>query len=137
MAETRFTDEQIQEAIETRFECARCGHCCKGSGTVDVGEAEIWRMAEHLALEPKEFIRRYAIAQGRGRWILRDIANEEQWCIFLELMPDGLYGCKVNAAKPDQCASFPARWRNTDSLQTCMGLRLMLRDMRREAQGRG
>ena len=147
MTPSRISDEALQEAIEAgEFACARCGHCCKGNGLVRVGVAEVDRAARHLGLTQREFTRQYARRSGAERWILKDKmvprppgSNDpgqapghglEQWCTFLERMPDGLYGCAINPVKPDQCASFPRKWRNDDSLQTCVGLRALLARLR-------
>jgi Fe-S-cluster containining protein len=144
MTPPRLSDDELQSAIESEFECARCGHCCKGDGLVHVGPAELDRAAEHLGLSRRQFVKQYATRVDDQQWILRDKMvptpsrpgvrgkGEEKWCIFLEIMPDGLYGCTINEAKPDQCASFPRKWRNDDSLQTCVGLRALVAKLRRE-----
>jgi len=123
-------EETIQDAIEREFQCNRCGHCCKGDGVVDFGAREADRMADFLDMPRKKFLKQYAIAMRSGRWHLKDQNNEEQWCIFLQQDAHGLYGCRVNPAKPDQCASFPAKWRNPDSFITCSGLRTLMRSLR-------
>jgi Fe-S-cluster containining protein len=112
-------------------------------GLVRIGAAEADRLAGALGLGREEFVRLYAVPTGRERWRLKDRFVEiagpdgssrrrEQWCIFLERGEDGLYGCRVNAVKPDQCAGFPARWRNEDTLRTCAGLRRLLSELRAE-----
>ncbi len=121
---------QLQQAIEEKFACARCGFCCKGDGLVHCNAAEIQRMADHVGLARREFVRRFAVRE-RGEWILKDklifsgrpLEKPEKWCVFLDQGVDGLYGCIVDEAKPDQCKSFPAKWRNPDSMETCPGLR--------------
>lgn len=125
----------IEKAVAEEFTCHRCGACCKGDGVVEFGRAEAARMAEHLGLTREEFVRRYAIELPRGRYYLIDLKNEEKWCVFLERGADGLYGCKVNAAKPDQCAAFPYKWRNPDSFKTCEGLRAVMAGVRARAAG--
>lgn len=101
-------------------------------------------MADQLGLTRKQFIRKYAYKIDPDLWALRDKFERpkvagggpppepEQWCVFLEQDPDGLYKCSVNAGKPDQCGSFPHRWRNPDSLRTCGGLRNLMAALRRE-----
>lgn len=117
---------EIEEAVRTEFRCRRCGVCCMGEGIVDVGEAEVDRMAAQLRMPRRKFLRAYAVPLRPGRWRLVDQANDELWCVFLERGPDGLFGCRVNAAKPDQCRTFPERWRNPDSFRTCEGLRAVM-----------
>jgi len=133
-------DIAFQEAIATRFECTRCGNCCKGDGLVHINPEEADRLAGALGLARENFIREYAVRLGKDRWRLKDkwipspnhSQPAEQWCIFLERDAAGLYGCSVNAAKPDQCASFPAGWRNPDSIRACPGLRILATEMAKE-----
>lgn len=128
--------KKLQKAIEERFECLRCGNCCKGDGVVRIGPEELKRMAAKLGITEKAFIKQYTMIYGEQEWWLIDKIVEEhgeqiKWCIFLEIMDDGLYGCRVNEAKPDQCASFPAKWRNNDSLRSCAGLRALRAELRK------
>ena len=133
----RLDPDALEQAIQTRFACTRCGHCCKGDGQVRLGPAEADRLAAALGLAREAFVRQYALRAGRDRWRLKDrwvspgnpMLPDEQWCIFLERDPAGLYGCRVNGVKPDQCAGFPARWRNPDSIQTCPGLRRLAAEL--------
>jgi Fe-S-cluster containining protein len=124
----------VQEAIAARFECHRCGNCCKGDGVVEVRSEEVERIAGFLGLPRRKFLKQYATQIAPDRWWLKDQENEEKWCIFLELGPDGLYGCRINPAKPRQCGSFPEKWRNEDSFRTCSGLRALMRNLREHAE---
>lgn len=132
--------DDLQEAIEKDFACARCGHCCKGDGIVRFKASEAEAMAKLLGLARRKFLKTYAIQAGRGEWWMRDkmvrSANphqpEEKWCVFLDIMADGLYGCRLQDAKPRQCAVFPAKWRNEDSVKTCAGLRRLVAGLARE-----
>ena len=125
--------KELLQAISGHFECQRCGHCCKGDGQVRFGVDEAHRMADHLGLKLKDFLGKYALKIGPGRYMLKDRWAEdhetglgrEQWCVHLFRGDDGRYGCCVNNVKPDQCESFPYKWRNADSFRTCAGLRLM------------
>ena len=106
-----------------------------------VGPAEVQAMANELGIDRGEFIKTYTIQCSPRVWILRDRLVEpypggppELWCIFLERGDDGLYGCRVNRAKPRQCGTFPAQWRNPDSLRTCVGLRVLVQQLRRSAE---
>jgi hypothetical protein len=133
MPRREIPEERVQEAIEREFECHRCGACCKGEGAVHVGPAEVERMAEHLGLNRREFLRRFAIRLADEEWMLTEKPNVERWCVFLERDAEGLYGCSVNPVKPDQCRSYPMKWRNDDSYRTCAGLKALLKKLRTEA----
>lgn len=131
---------RLQTAIEQRFACLQCGHCCKGPGLVHIEPHEEQRLADYLQMDTEAFRSKYMRELTRGSWVLHDKfvdgprggKNREQWCIFLERLADGKYICTVNPAKPDQCGSFPAAWMNTDSLRSCAGLRALVADLRRE-----
>ena len=81
-----------------RFSCTQCGHCCTTSGYVWVTRREALRLADHLGLSLRDFGRRY-LRLVEGRHALIDRADGA--CIFWD------EGCKVYAARPDQCATFP------------------------------
>lgn len=132
----RIHPDVLQEAIETGFACERCGNCCKGEGAVRIGPAEADRLARHLHLPRRKFLKQYARQMGAEEWWLINHDNAELWCIFLTRDADGLYGCQVNEAKPDQCRSFPAKWRNSDSLRTCAGLRTLVAGLREREEAR-
>jgi Fe-S-cluster containining protein len=121
---------RLRQAIEREFACHRCGACCKGEGLVHVGAGEAKALAEALGMDRDAFLARFARSDGPGHWILRDkiaklrpVGPTQTWCVFLERHADGHYGCQVNGAKPRQCATFPAAWRNPDSMSDCVGLR--------------
>lgn len=137
-------DSGLRRAIDEQFQCARCGRCCKGDGIVRFQQAEAEQMAQALGESYHHFLKTYAIRIGQHSWMLHDRmvpidsrpgGAEEKWCIFLERSEDGLYGCRLHEAKPDQCRSFPAQWLNEDSLSTCVGLRLLTAALRREPAG--
>jgi Fe-S-cluster containining protein len=58
--------------------------------------------------------------QPDGGFHLRSRENPTRDCIFLQAD-----GCQIHAVKPEQCASFPMKWRNPDSFETCAGLRAL------------
>lgn len=91
-------------------------------------------MARHLGLPRRKFLKQYARQVAPEQWWLLDQANPDLWCIFLVRGEDGLFGCRVNAAKPNQCLSFPAKWRNPGSLKTCAGLRTLVSKLQERAE---
>ena len=129
---------------------------------MEINRTQADRMAAVLGLTRRRFLRTYAIGIGPNKWMLRDkmienpsggirnqksgirntkpqlpnpeprTPNAEQWCIFLERDPDGLYRCQVNDAKPEQCRGFPVQWRNPDSLRTCAGLRRLMKSLSKD-----
>jgi hypothetical protein len=88
-----------------RFECQRCGKCCRGEpGFVWVTEPVIRKMAEYLHLRPEELMQTYVRLVGR-RLSLRELPGGD--CV----MWDGPErGCRVYPVRPPQCRTFPF-WR--------------------------
>jgi len=87
-----------------RFECTRCGRCCRGAGNVWVSEEEIDALAAHLGEDPAAFRARATRRAGKRGVVLRDRRNQD--CLFY----DRGSGCTVYAARPRQCRSYPF-WR--------------------------
>ncbi len=83
-----------------RFECQRCGECCRGEpGYVWVRDPEIVAIARMLGLARHEAVARYC------RTVFGDISLIERPngdCIFWT--PDG---CEIYPARPVQCRTFP------------------------------
>jgi Fe-S-cluster containining protein len=81
-----------------RFECSRCGDCCRGPGYIWLSTGEIDRLAGHLDMSVDAFVRRY-LRTVTGRVALVD--NTEGDCVFWA------DGCTVYAERPTQCRTFP------------------------------
>jgi Fe-S-cluster containining protein len=83
-----------------RFECQRCGGCCRGEpGYVWVRHGEIAAIARILGLSTSEFMRRYA----RKVWNDYSLVERENGdCVFWS--PEG---CEVYEVRPTQCRTFP------------------------------
>ncbi len=88
-----------------RFECTQCGHCCRGSGRVEVSDVEIERLAQRVELTPDAFREVYTRAGRKGRIDLRDKAGGD--CVFF----DEARGCTVYEDRPSQCRTYPF-WRS-------------------------
>ena len=83
-----------------RFECTRCGACCRKPGLVYLHPEEPARLAAHLGLDRRTFARRY-LREVRGRLAI--------------VVPEGSAGCplldgdlcSVEPVKPGQCRAYP------------------------------
>jgi len=85
-----------------RFECTGCGDCCSGApGFVWVDEAEIAALASEMQMTPEEFERQYVRREGVGKSLLEYPDGD---CIFLDRQSRQ---CKVYAARPTQCRTWP------------------------------
>jgi Fe-S-cluster containining protein len=71
---------------------------------VVVTEREVEALARHAGVTPQEFRERHT-KQSMEDTVLVD--RDDGSCEWLERHPDGTTGCRVQAAKPDQCASYP------------------------------
>lgn len=93
-----------------RFECQRCGRCCRGEpGVVWVAPHEIDRMSRHLGISHQDFRTLYLRRLG-FRVSLRERPDGD--CILFN------NGCSVYPVRPTQCSAFPFWKRALDSLET-------------------
>ena len=86
-----------------RFECQGSGQCCTShgeSGYVYVMRSDRKRLAQHLGLSARDFLRQYC-RKVFGRWALVDRVDTED-CIFLKGKR-----CSAYAARPTQCRTWP------------------------------
>lgn len=86
-----------------RFECQRCGRCCRtrgDAGLVFLTDADEARLARFLGLTPSQL--RQSHCQRIGEVLaLRDGPDGEA-CILL-----GAEGCRAWRARPLQCRTWP------------------------------
>ena len=82
-----------------RFECQKCGRCCRGEpGVVWVSKAEIEKISAHLGISPGEFRTKYVRRVG-FRLSLKELDNGD--CVLYQ------NGCVVYPVRPAQCRTFP------------------------------
>lgn len=83
-----------------RFQCQRCGKCCRGDpGYVWVEKDEARAAAEFLGISPKEFLSRHC-RRVFTRISLIEHPNGD--CVFY-----GPEGCRIYPVRPRQCRTFP------------------------------
>jgi Fe-S-cluster containining protein len=104
-----------------RFSCRRCGNCCSGKGSVVVvSPREREALARQLGTTVAAFDAAHAriawYSPGAGRPVAEATADDDVVlvdddetgdCEWLVRHEGGTTSCRVNAAKPDQCASYP------------------------------
>lgn len=82
-----------------RFECQRCGNCCRGEpGYVWVSAEEIQAISDHVKLSRGGFGKKYLRKVGK-RISLRERSNGD--CIMYSS------GCSIYRVRPKQCRTFP------------------------------
>ncbi len=92
-----------------RFECSQCGNCCTGPpGAVWFNAEEAVKMAAHLGLDKKAFLKQYA-RKLDGKWSLKEHHTEHGYdCIFLDRQKaPGRAVCALYGARPRQCRTWP------------------------------
>lgn len=104
--------------MKMKFECARCGNCCRWEGCVKVNDGEIDAIAEFLGMDVNDFLETYTcLRPDRTGLSLTEAENGS--CIFFE---DGDFPrCRINEVKPQQCRDFPLKWNFPGWQKECMG----------------
>jgi Fe-S-cluster containining protein len=85
---------------QQRFDCRRCGRCCRGSGGIVAGVKDVRRLCGHLRMNAADFAAAYAERRG-GKLLIR--AGDDGCCVFFKKDE----GCAVHEAKPDICRAWP------------------------------
>ncbi|BAI61559.1 conserved hypothetical protein [Methanocella paludicola SANAE] len=99
----RSTGLQLNRA-ESRFECKRCGACCKDRD-VPLTLDDIFRLSEFLNMDPDSFYSQYCVevAKGDNTIALPYLRRDDGACCFLE---DNI--CQAHFAKPTVCLNTPS-----------------------------
>jgi len=84
-----------------RFDCHRCGHCCRvGHGQVWIEEQDLQPMAAAVGMSESAFLAHH-VRSVDGRLSLRE--QPDGACVLLE----GGNRCRAYESRPAQCSSFP------------------------------
>lgn len=115
-----------------RFECTQCGNCCSGPpGAVWIDESEERALGAELGLDPATFRERFTLRVGPRRSLVEVRHGDRHDCVFLERHRDGRATCRVYAARPRQCRTWPfwpvnlesrAAWDETARRVPCPGM---------------
>lgn len=89
---------------ELRFECTRCGDCCRQeAGDLFLTATDLRRMAEHFDLSDEAFFLEYCEVVELDLAVrVSLVADEDGACVFL-----GEKGCEIYEHRPLQCQTFP------------------------------
>lgn len=84
-----------------RFECTRCGRCCRGPGNVWIRDSEIEALAKLTGRSVEAFRKTHVKRSGGRGLVLAQKRNQD--CVFW----DESKGCNVYAARPRLCQTYP------------------------------
>ncbi len=129
MEKERITQERLDEMLEQTdcdpkyktlvidaddtfgFKCQRCGDCCMNRNDIILNPFDVYTGARYLGIRPVDFIEKYTYGAFGGHSKTPMVLLKSQdngYCPLLELDPtNGLFGCKINDAKPGACSNHP------------------------------
>lgn len=83
-----------------RFECLRCGNCCRGESTVSLSWDEIEKISRYLGLKREELQEKFLILKN-GRIEMKVL---DGYCIFFDRKEKI---CQIHPVKPTPCKIWP------------------------------
>ncbi len=87
----------IHKEVFDKVDCLQCANCCKTTPALLL-KSDVKKIAKHLGVPPKTFIRKYTIEDINGDLLFNGVP-----CIFLH--EDNT--CKIYAVRPKACRQFP------------------------------
>jgi Fe-S-cluster containining protein len=87
----------VHEEVFTQTDCLSCAKCCKTIPAL-LTRSDIKRLAAHLNLPPKTFVRKYVLEDIQGELTLNGVP-----CTFLN--SDNT--CSVYDIRPEACRRYP------------------------------
>lgn len=112
--------------MNDKFECKRCGNCCRWPGYVRVSAGEIEAIAAFLQQPLEQFIAGSTRLTG-DRTGLSLLENPDGSCPYLLDTPEGS-ACRLQSVKPQQCRNFPLKWNFPGWEKECAGGLAMLQE---------
>ena len=87
-----------------RYECTRCGACCRWAGDVCIETDEIREISRFLDMDEQVFIDTCCRLRANRRGLsIRDAEDGARMMLTKD-------GCRINPVKPRQCRDFPNKW---------------------------
>jgi len=97
------------------FQCLRCGNCCRHAGEVRLTGDDAAAIAAILNIDIHTVTAHYTRMREDRRG-LSLLERPDGACIFFIDDPPA---CRIHAAKPHQCRTFPVEWRYADIDTVC------------------
>jgi uncharacterized protein len=105
MPDIAMLDTPSPPDAQPKYQCVRCGNCCRWPGDVNVTNDEVGKISHYLGMKETDFIEQCTrLNANRTGLSIIDKPNGE--CLFLE----GLNVCRIQLVKPLQCSGFPNIW---------------------------
>jgi Fe-S-cluster containining protein len=91
--------------LTSKFECQRCGNCCRSRENIPITLDDIFRISDYLSMDPDKFFNEYCveIPLDKDQIALPFLRREYDGCRFLE---HGL--CSIHFVKPHICKLMPS-----------------------------
>lgn len=87
----------LHDDVFAKVDCLNCANCCKTTPAL-VTRPDAKRIAKHLSIPPKIFIRKYLLEDINGELMIARVP-----CTFLN--EDNT--CKIYAVRPQACREYP------------------------------
>ncbi len=100
-----------------KFQCVRCGACCRWEGPVRVTEKEVDAIAAYLDIPVKDFLRDHTVLTPDRR-SLSLLEKPDGSCCYYD---EQTRSCRIQAVKPAQCRDFPLKWNFPGWEKLCAG----------------
>ena len=88
---------ELHDQVFGEVDCLACANCCKTTPAL-VERSDVKRIAKHLKIPPKTFIRKYLIEDINGELMIARVP-----CTFLN--EDNT--CRIYEVRPNACREYP------------------------------
>ena len=88
---------EIHKDVFEKAECLACANCCRTTPAI-VDRSDAKRIAKHLGISPKGFIRKYLLEDFNGEMVIQRVP-----CTFLNT--DNT--CQIYEVRPKACREYP------------------------------
>lgn len=91
------TVQNLHEETFSKVDCLDCANCCKTTPAL-ITRPDAKRVAKHLGLPPKTFLRKYTIEDINGDLVMKSVP-----CPFL----NNDNTCNIYEVRPEACRRYP------------------------------
>lgn len=91
------TASKVHKDVFEKADCLACANCCRTTPAI-VERSDVKRIAKHLNISPKGFIRKYLLEDYNGELVIQRVP-----CTFLNT--DNT--CQIYDVRPKACREYP------------------------------